>query len=326
MSRPVTTEFHRIQSIERILSEGAPESRAVRIGIGDDAAVLRGSGLLVWTVDAQVEGVHFDRRWVDLQSIGYRSFQAAISDLAAMGARPLGALANLTLPKGFSDGELEELVRGQAEAARECRCPLVGGNLTRGRGLSITTTGLGQARKPLLRSSARAGDELWLIGELGLAALGLRALSEGARKTSSIQRCIECWRRPRALLREGQKLIGRARAAIDISDGLSGDAAHLAASSGVKIVIDQALLESALSSDLIDAARRLAVEPLEAALSGGEDYALLAVGPRARRVSGARRIGYVEPGRGVALQCRSGDLRDLGRGFDHFSAPRLRRR
>lgn len=320
MARSKGTEFSRIELIERVLSEDRVPMRGVKLGIGDDAAVVQASGRLVWTIDTQIEGVHFDRRWADLESLGYRSFQAALSDLAAMGARPLGALSNLALPTAFSDADLARLVRGQAEAARECRCPLIGGNLAKGQELSITTTGLGRGKKPILRSGALPGDELWLVGELGMAALGLRALATRVPKTASIRRCVERWQRPRALLAEGRRLVGRARAAIDVSDGLGGDAAHLAASSGVRIVVVEALLRAALHPDLVSAAKKLQLEPLAVALAGGEDYALLAAGPGARRGSGVRVIGHLERGRGVVLECASGKRRRLGPSYDHFAS------
>src|SRR5687768_13323953 len=116
------SEFERIARIERILSGASV--RAIELGIGDDAAVLRARGRLVWSIDAQVEGVHFERRWLPGDAIGFRSFMAAASDLAAMGARPLAALSNLALPARFGDRELDELVRGQARAAERARCPV----------------------------------------------------------------------------------------------------------------------------------------------------------------------------------------------------------
>lgn len=328
MTSRKSSEFARIERIAKVLSEDPPASAgAVLVGIGDDAAVLSAAaGRLVWTIDSQVERVHFDRRWVTLDSIGYRSFQAALSDLAAMGARPIAALANLTLPDGFRDRELEKLVQGQAAAARECGCPLSGGNLSRGGELSVTTTALGCVKEPLLRGGARPGDELWLVGEVGMAALGLQALQEGRPKTASVRRCIESWQRPRARLAEGRKLIGRARAALDVSDGLSGDAWHLATASGVQVVVRQTLLARTFSKDLVRASAELGVDPLAFALSGGEDYALLAAGPPGRRIRQARVIGTIERGQGVVLEGATGKRRALGPSYDHFRRTRPSRR
>lgn len=312
-----SSEFQKIALIERALRHGGARSKAVKLGIGDDAAVLTSSGRMVWTIDTQVEGSHFERRWLRLEDLGYRAFQAAASDLAAMGARPLAALSNLSLPPAFSDAQLLRLVRGQSEAAAACRCPVIGGNLARAPELSITTTVLGVAREPLLRSGARVGDELWLWGEVGLAATGLRALQRGAGRRAALRACVESWRRPKALLSEGRKLVGRAHAAIDVSDGLAGDAAHLGRASRVRVVFDQARLEGALAKDLRRGAAVLGEQALALALMGGEDYALLATGPAARRPRGVRSIGYVERGGGVFLE-RAGRRQRLGGSFEHF--------
>ncbi|HYO93438.1 MAG TPA: thiamine-phosphate kinase, partial [Polyangiaceae bacterium] len=249
------SEFTRIALIERLLSANAPRSPAVQVGIGDDAAVLRCKGGLIWSIDAAVEGVHFERRWLTLQDVGYRAFQAALSDVAAMGARPLAALSNLALPRRFTSSELARLAEGQALAARDSRCPIVGGNLTRASELSVTTSVLGLAESPLLRSGARVGDELWLAGQVGLAAAGLAALQAGRRpRTGSLARCVDRWRRPSALIQDGLRLSRRASAAIDVSDGLVGDAEHLAEASGVRVIVDAEALVAGLSDDLLQAA------------------------------------------------------------------------
>jgi thiamine-monophosphate kinase len=170
--RPVGGEVELIAQLAREL--GRVSSSSIEVGIGDDAAVLRaGRERLVVTVDDQVEGVHFDLRWLTSEDVGYRSLQAAASDVAAMGAAPLAAVANLRVPKRFPEAQLIELARGQAQAAKQLGCPLVGGNIARGNELSVTTTVIGRATQPLLRSGARVGDELWLVGEVGLARAGL---------------------------------------------------------------------------------------------------------------------------------------------------------
>lgn len=321
MSRTQRSEFQRIDLIRKILSRAAPRARAVDVGIGDDAAVLRVAGKLVWTVDTQVEKVHFHRRLLSWESVGYRSFQAAASDIAAMAARPLAALANLSLPRAFRDDQLAALVRGQAEAARACGCPLVGGNLAKASELSITTTVLGTASAPLRRSGARPGDELWLIGEVGMASLGFQALQTGrrSRRSAAVEACVDRWRNPRALISEGQKLARRARAALDVSDGLAGDAGHLAKASAVRLVICEASLREALSPELVEAGRRLEIDALACALYGGEDYALLATGPAAKRPRSAAVIGHVEKGRGVFLEHAPGSRKPVEQGFDHFA-------
>jgi thiamine-monophosphate kinase len=306
-----------IATIERILGGGlAP---GVVLGIGDDAAVLRASGRLVWTIDAAVEGVHFDLDLLSPADIGFRSFQAAASDLAAMGARPLAALSNLSLPERVSTRDVERLVKGQAEAARALSCPIIGGNLSRASELSITTAVLGTVKRPLLRSTARPGDELWLLGDVGLARAGLMSLlAKKKRRSRALARCVRAFARPKALLDAGVALSGRARAAVDVSDGLAGDAGHIARASAVRVVIEADALLSALSPELLRAAVELGREPLELALFGGEDYALLATGPRRKKPTAAAPIGRIERGRGVMLES-AGRTRRLAGGFDHFS-------
>jgi thiamine-monophosphate kinase len=294
----------------------------VSVGIGDDAAVLKRVGEpLVWTVDASVEGTHFERAWLELEDIGYRAFQAAASDLAAMGARPLAALSALELPKGFSKRELAALTQGQALAARECGAPIVGGNVARSPRLALTTTLLGTASEPLARDGARPGDQIWLVGQVGLSALGLELLRRRRRaaRRGAEQACVVAWRRPRALIADGARLVGRARAAIDVSDGLAGDVASLARASGVRAVLEADRLEAALAPELVSVARALGRSPLEAALRGGEDYALVATGPAALRPRRASVIGRVERGEGAVLELASGRTSALHPGFDHLS-------
>jgi thiamine-monophosphate kinase len=318
------TESALIERLKNVLAQQGAKPRGVRVGIGDDAAVvapIRGS--LVWTVDASVEGVHFDVRWLSPTDIGARSFHAAASDLAAMGARPVAALSSLIVPSRFDRRRLLELVQGQAEASRELGCPIVGGNLSRGGELSVTTTVLGAAERPLLRAGARPGDEVWLIGDVGLAGAGQlcleRRLAPRGRAAKAVATCIAAWRRPRALLREGRRLPGRAHAAIDVSDGLGADAGHVARESAVRLVLDEARLVRLLRSELVEACRVLDVAPLELALSGGEDYALVATGPARARGRGMRAIGRVERGSGVLLESNDGRRRDVAAsGFDHF--------
>ena len=311
------SEHSRVATLQRLL--GVPRSRGVELAIGDDAAILRARGRLVWTMDAAVEHVHFELGLIGIEDVGYRATQAAVSDLAAMGARPLAALANLALPPGLSRRDFERLVRGQAAAAKELDCPIVGGNLARASELSVTTTVLGSVEKPLMRSGAKLGDELWLLGRVGMARAGLQALQAKKRRRSpALAACIDAFARPCALIAEGRKLVGRAHSAIDVSDGLAGDAGHIARASRVGLVISAKALRLALSAELIDAAAELAMDPLELALFGGEDYALLATGPSGRKPRGARSIGHVEAGSGVALES-DGRRRKLGGGFDHFA-------
>lgn len=319
--RAPSGEFALIAQLARELSR--TRSDAIELGIGDDAAVLRvGKERIAVSVDDQVEGVHFDLRWLSSNDVGYRSLQAAASDLAAIGAAPIAAVASLQVPRGFPAGKLRELARGQAQAARRLGCPIVGGNVARGPVLSVSTTVMGRVAKPLLRSGARVGDELWVVGELGLARAGLllhqQRLKVPARLRAVAALAKKAWARPEALVVAGQKLADRARAVIDVSDGLVGDVRHLADESGVKAVIDAARLARLVSPELCDLADLLGEPGVALALTGGEDYALLCAGPRARRPAWAKVVGRIERGRGSELELDTGQRFALGPGFDHL--------
>ncbi len=308
-------EFAAIAQLRAIFRD---QSRHVELGIGDDAAVLSSAGRLVWTIDTAVEHVHFERGWLSLADLGWRSFHAAASDVCAMGGAPIAALSSVIFPAGFRASQLAELARGQRAAARALGCTVAGGNLSRGSELSVTSTLLGAVSRPILRSGAKPGDELWLCGELGWAAAGLRVLQRGrtGAAKAAARRALAAFRRPQAQLAAGLALAGRARAAIDISDGLAGDAAHLAKDSGVQLVLELPALRASLGRALVTLAERLGTAALQLALYGGEDYALLAAGPMRKRPAGVRVIGRVQQGRGVWLS-EGATLTPAAAGFQH---------
>jgi thiamine-monophosphate kinase len=313
-------ERRRIEALKRALATGTMPADVI-VGIGDDAAVLRPSAgqLLVWTIDEQVEGVHFRRELASWRDVGWRSFMAAASDVASMGAMPWCSLSALVLSDSVDDAALAEIARGQREASGAVGAPVVGGNLSRGAAFSVTTTLLGTCERAVERRGARPGDSLWLAGRVGLAAAGLRALEHGLgganRGDERLAAAVDAWLHPRALVEEGRAMAVVAHAAIDVSDGLAGDAGQLAEASDVCIVIDEdALLEDAL---LLDAAAALGASPLGLALHGGEDYALV-VASDAAALPGFRRIGSVREGSGVVLRGADGEQMIEARGFDHF--------
>ncbi len=281
-------------------------------GIGDDAALLEvpaGEKLVVST-DASVENVHFRRANISPAEIGYRAAAAAISDLAAMAARPLGMLFALVLPDDWRD-EATAIAKGVGAAAGASRCPVIGGNISSGEELSITTTVLGASARPLMRSGAKAGDSLYVTGSLGGPA---SAVAEWARGREPATSCREAFVKPRPRINEALWLARNgASSAIDISDGLAADAAHIAEASGVVVTID---------------VERIPFAPCtspQQALSGGEDYELLITAPALNADEFQRefaipltRIGSVRNG---AAEVR---IREQGRavappaGFDHL--------
>lgn len=287
-------------------------------GLGDDAAILeppRGEQLVVST-DASVEHVHFRRRWLTSGEIGYRSAMAALSDLAAMGARPLGMTVVLALPPDWTD-DLTRLADGIGEAGRISGCPIIGGDLTRSALLHCTFTVLGAAPRPVLRSGARAGDLLYVTGLLGGPAAALRALNQGTILNAAYRERLA---RPTARVREGMWAAANgASAMIDISDGLVSDAEHLATASRVHLTIDLESLPVMRGCD-----------PVEAARSGEEYELLFAAPPNLDKAAFTQEfklpvtaIGEVSQGRdselGTVTFKQGGQRVDLQKGYDHFS-------
>ncbi|MRG97612.1 thiamine-phosphate kinase [Polyangium spumosum] len=315
-----SSERARVDLLARVF--GTDGSGRTMLGIGDDAAVITpGSQPLVWTVDAQVEGVHFRRDLVSMADLGYRATMAAASDLAAMGASPLGMLAGLVLPEDVSDDDLRAIAEGQHEAAQEVGTHIIGGNLARGRELSITTTVLGETPRPLGRSGAKPGEVVAIAGPLGLSAAGLVLIERGREGEADAAPAVRAYRRPVARIAAGLAARDVASAAIDVSDGLARDVGHLARASGVRIALDPtALVRPALAK----AATLAGADPLALALHGGEDYAVVITVPEDRLPEKEfERIGRVlpaEPGaRLVTLEQPDGTLVPIDeRGYDHF--------
>ena len=327
----VLNEFETIALLSRPLKTSAGY---VTVGIGDDAAVLRLHGEIACSVDSCLEGRHFDLRWLSVAQAAVRAFVAAISDLAAMAAEPLAALSAIVVPGPQDEAMLAELAEAQARISADYGCPIVGGNVTRGAQWEFTTTVIGKTKQPMLRSGARPGQELWLLGEVGAAATGLSWLttSAGAPSSSAIDHCVRAWREPTAQTRAALELAGMATAGIDISDGLAAEAGHIATASGVSLVIEEAALRGSLSSHVVKACLQQGLDPMEQALYGGEDYALLAVCPPGSQVAAGQRIGRVElsePARrsgssGLFLETRQQDGSSKRtslnvRGYDHLA-------
>lgn len=286
----------------------------VWVGIGDDAAVLAPSSQpTVLSVDASIEGVHFRRSFAALDVLAERALTAALSDLAAMGARPRAALSSLVLERG-DPREVEAIAEGLARGAARYGCPIVGGNLARGPVLELHTTVIG-AGGTLRRRGARVGDALWVSGTVGSAALGLEALL-AERTEGALAPFVARWRAPRARFDVAERIAATATAAMDLSDGLAADAPRLAEASGVGLVIEVEALPREPGHD--EAARVWGLDPLALAYRGGEDYELVFTLPDGAVVDGATRIGRVVSGSGVVVT-RGGSPLPSEDGFDHFA-------
>jgi thiamine-monophosphate kinase len=311
------SEFGWIERIRRAAARaGVP--RHVVIGIGDDAAVLRPRARedVVLTTDALVEGVHFRWRTDPARAVGGRAVAVSLSDLAAMGARPLGVVVAFAGPPGLEVPRLDALVRGMLDVCRATGAPLVGGNVSRARETSLTVTALGAVARgrALRRDAARPGDRILVTGVLGRAALA-RARAE--RRGEPVRHVPE----PR---REVGRRLARARwvgACIDLSDGLLADLGHVLEASGVgaRLVLGALPRPRGFAA----ACRRAGLPAERALLSGGEDYELLFTArPSAPPASTlARRLGVPvsEIGRVVARGLRVDGVRPGGSaGWRHF--------
>jgi len=277
--------------LARIRERLPPAGSRVRLGSGDDAAITVPGGATATSVDALVDGVHFRREWSSPAQIGHKALATALSDLAAMGAEPGEAYVVLGIPEDFSEDACLELLDGMTALAGETGTALAGGDVTRAPTLTLAMTVVGHAPSPddfLTRVGAHPGDALVVTGELGAAAAGL-VLLEADGQASSPFVSLRATNSERAALigkqleplprLEAGRALSEAGAtgAIDISDGLGGDAGHLAAASGVGVRIEAEALP--IADGVAEVAEAAGVEPLELAASGGEDYELLATLP-----------------------------------------------
>jgi thiamine-monophosphate kinase len=327
-------EFELLARIrERLPAAGS----RIRLGSGDDAAIAVPGGATATSVDALVEGVHFRRDQATLAQIGHKALATALSDLAAMGAEAGEAYVALGLPPDLDEDGCLELLDGMAALAAATGTTLAGGDLSRAAELFLAIAVVGHAAEAsslIGRAGARPGDTLVLTGEIGGAAAGLQLLTAA--------RCIDppiVWSMHRTARLRSRQLeptprlgAGRALAAagasamIDLSDGLGGDAGHLAASSGVGLRIEAEALP--LAAGLREVATAIERDPIELAAGGGEDYELLAAIPAERideATSAVRdaegvaltRIGEVVAGEGVEIRLPDGRLLEP-EGFDQL--------
>jgi thiamine-monophosphate kinase len=308
-----------------------PRSPSVVLGVGDDAALLAPAPghVVVAAVDMLVGGRHFFPD-ADPETIGHKAIAVNLSDIAAMGAAPKWALLALALPD--SDPQwLAAFARGLLALADAHAVELVGGDTTRGP-LNICVTILGEipAGQAITRAGARVGDDIYVSGELGDAALAVAA--RGGRialDAAALAACCARLDRPAPRVALGARLRGVANAMLDVSDGLTGDLGHILDASGVGAVID---LESVPHSPVL--AARLAGSDLalgrQCLLAGGDDYELCFTAAPAASAQIARigrevrlpltRIGTIVAGRGLAIRDKRGAAIDVPRAYDHFAS------
>jgi thiamine-monophosphate kinase len=313
--------------VAAIRREFGRPARGVRLGIGDDAAVIRpGRGDFLLTTDLLIEDVHFTTAIHPPFLLGRKSLNVNVSDIAAMGGRPRFALLGLGLKPGLAGEWAEAFFSGFKAAAGEAGVTLVGGDISAAKKICVSVTLAGDAARSVRRSGARPGDLIFVSGDLGQAAAGLRLLKRGLRLggDQKAEPLIRAFLDPVPRVRLGRELARKrlASAMIDTSDGLSVDLLHLCQES--RCGADIALRALPISPEL----RSFVRKPEDLALHGGEDYQLLfAVPPgklpevsRLKTRHGLRQIGIFRRGRGITVVDRRGERRPLEpRGFEHLA-------
>jgi thiamine-monophosphate kinase len=318
----------------RALAAGS--AQGVRVGIGDDCAVLEPEPghVLLATTDLLLEDVHFRRRWAEPADIGWKSIAVNLSDIAAMGGRPRWALVALACPEGTAAGEITAFYEGALALARTHDVAIVGGDTSSSpAGWLINVTLLGEAVTPRLRSTARPGDVVAVTGTLGGSAAGL-ALLERDRPPAGLDardvaRVTGTHLRPRPRVHEGQWLAaaGGVTAMMDVSDGLGIDLPRLLEESraGARIDVDRLPVDASTRA----VAAALGVEPAAWATGGGEDYELLLTCERqaferlrdglAAGGTALTAIGEISPeARGIRWSSAGREV-TVARGFEHFA-------
>jgi thiamine-monophosphate kinase len=323
-----------VEKIARALAPQRPASSRLKMGIGDDAALVSAGGHAEWVLscDTFLENVHFRMKTHPPDSVGYKALARATSDLAAMGATARFFLLTLALPNARTGSWLDAFLKGMARAARELGIAIIGGDTTHSRTIFISITVLGEIvpGRALTRSGARPGDIIYVSGKLGRAQLGLELVLRGQARNRQLRAVTQPHLYPKIRIELGAWLAKQriATSAMDLSDGLSTDLARLCAASQVGAKIYASKVPSAALPTA--AARKLGnrkSDPLQLALHGGDDYELLfTIPPRqAKKLSQApgaaalNPIGEITRPRELTIVAPDGKTKPLqSQGWDPF--------
>ena len=318
-------EFKLIELISKTI--GKTGGGRLLMGIGDDAACWKANGLQLATTDTLIEGVHFNLKYITWAELGWKAMAVNLSDIAAMGGRPLYALVSLGVPADTEVENVTELYRGMVEQSKKFKVRIVGGDSVASPVIAITVTLIGETKdktKPLRRSAAKAGDMIAVTGTFGASAGGLAMIRRGlSLEKKAAAALMEAHVKPTPRLKEGLILARNGvRAAIDVSDGLLGDLEKLCLASEVgarlnseRIPIHPAVIKS------------FGNEALTLALTGGEDYELIFTAPQ--KIADKCKhdlpcavtvIGKIVKGNGVKVLDEDGNEFSWGSsGWDHFA-------
>jgi thiamine-monophosphate kinase len=273
--------IERIRNRVRVDLKPAPTRKEDRVlvGIGDDSTVIKASPkrLLLASTDSFVEGVHFSNSYFTYQQIGIKALAASLSDIAAMGGIPREGLLSFFLPPDMRVDYVDEIISGLLEVGNRFHVSLVGGNIVRSKTFSLSITILGEVErsKLILRSSAKKGDLICVTGDLGKAQAGMEILRRGGFETRPYKDVINAHLEPTPRIRESRSLVKSVKihSMIDLSDGLSIDLQHITRESGVGAKIYKENIP--IAEETKEIARAVGEDPLDYALSGGEDFELL---------------------------------------------------
>lgn len=327
------------QIIEYIAALAGPADARLIKGIGDDCAVIQKDGRQVWllTMDTLIEGVHFNTAYHPPEKLGRKAVSVNVSDIAAMGGRPLFVLLSVGMPKAFDESWFQAFARGMTDACRDYGCFLIGGDTVaspQGFNCTLTVIGEAEAERVIYRSGARVGDTIWVSGSLGSAAAGLELLHRGIELgNAAFVSFQEQHLNPRARVELGISLgaSGLVHAMMDLSDGLATDLAHLCKQSGIGARLVARNLPGVAA--LAEAARLCGTDPEQWAIGGGEDYELLFTASPDHQFClfelgrqcglALSPVGTIVAGEGVTLirQRPDGTSEEVAiayQGFDHF--------
>jgi len=329
-------EFGLIESIKK---DCITSLKGVVKGIGDDCAVFHSSPgrVLLLTTDMLAEDIHFLRNTITPHQLGWKAIAVNLSDIAAMGGRPLVALISLAVPAQTEVEEIKELYRGMSDICGLYGVNIVGGDTVASPDnliINVSLVGDANEQEVLYRSGARPGDKIYLTGTVGDSSAGLSILRHEISAPESLRgHFIKAHNEPEPLIETGKMIAGSrlASAMIDLSDGLLSDLGHICEESEVGALLDRTTIP--LSQELKSLAAHAGFDPLDFALSGGEDYGLLVTVPEAnsreferaykkKRLTPIFMIGAIRQEAGIRITNADGSVEELApKGFDHFSRP-----
>jgi thiamine-monophosphate kinase len=348
MTSLTISQLGELPLIDEIRKRYAQKSGGVTVGIGDDAAVIKiGGKHLLATTDMMIEGVHFDLRFTTAYQLGFKLISVNVSDIYAMGGTPHYALLNIAMPGQTTSEFVHMLLSGVKDAMKLYRTVLIGGDLSSTKGvISLAATLIGSTGKYILRSGARVGDRIYVTGNLGDSVCGFHILKKlgrtipiGLKRTRTTIHSFPkkdgtrlkgpfwsglSWATAEPLLRrhlmpEARKprtMINDATSMIDISDGLLIDLTRLCNESGTGARIYEEKIP--VSAEMREVAERLGIDPLNLALTGGEDYELLFTAPKKKKIRAAC-IGDITESQRIIVPASGKERAFSAEGYQHFS-------